>query len=97
MRIAPPPDSSQAGQDRTGGSLPRLAGQKENRMTDPRTPDGREGQLPDALDQVPEAHPGEGGSGTHGSEDAELIADAEQGEGDVEGGGPAEDGVGAEP
>jgi len=60
-------------------------------MTDPRTPATREAQLPDALDQVPDAHPGGGASGAHGSEDAELIADAEQGEGDVEGGTPPED------
>ena len=53
-------------------------------MTDPRTPPTREAQLPDALDQVPEAHPGEGMSGAHGSDDAALLAGAEQGEGDVE-------------
>ena len=53
-------------------------------MTDPRTPPIREAQLPDALDQVPDAHPGEGLFGEHGSEDARLQAGAEQGEGDVE-------------
>ena len=53
-------------------------------MTDPRTPDTREAQLPDALDQVPETHSGEGASGAHGSEDAILLAGATQDEGDVE-------------
>jgi hypothetical protein len=53
-------------------------------MTDPRTPPGKEAQLPDALDQVPEAHPGQGLFGEHGSEDAQLLSGAEQGEGDVE-------------
>ena len=53
-------------------------------MTDPRTPETKEAQLPDALDQVPEAHEGEGQAGAHGSEDAALLAGAEQGEGDVE-------------
>jgi hypothetical protein len=53
-------------------------------MTDPRTPPATEAQLPDDLDQVPEAHPGQGLFGEHGSEDAELMSGAEQGEGDVE-------------
>ena len=58
-------------------------------MTDPREPRTREAQLPDALDQNPDAHPAEGLFGEHGSEDAQLQAEAEQGEGDVEGTGPA--------
>ncbi|MBV9881814.1 MAG: hypothetical protein JO276_02265 [Sphingomonadaceae bacterium] len=59
-------------------------------MTDPRTPETREAQLPDPLDQVPDAHPGEGLFGEHGSEDAALLAGAAQAEGDVE--QPAPDG-----
>lgn len=50
-------------------------------MTDPRTPQTREAQLPDALDQTVNADPG---GGEHGSEDARLLAGAEQAEGDVE-------------
>jgi hypothetical protein len=53
-------------------------------MTDPRTPETRDAQLPDPLDQVPEAHPGQGLFGEHGSEDAALLAGAAQDEGDVE-------------
>jgi hypothetical protein len=53
-------------------------------MTDPRTPRTKEAQLPDALDQTPDAHPAQGQDGAHGSEDAELLAGAEQGEGAVE-------------
>jgi hypothetical protein len=54
-------------------------------MTDPRTPRTEEAQLPDALDQLPDAHPAQGLFGEeHGSEDAQLLAGAEQGEGDVE-------------
>jgi hypothetical protein len=53
-------------------------------MADPRTPGSEDAQLPDALDQTPEAHPGQGLFGEHGSEDAQLTAGAEQGEGDVE-------------
>jgi hypothetical protein len=53
-------------------------------MTDPRAPGSEEAQLPDALDQTPEARPGQGLFGDHGSEDAQLAASAEQGEGDVE-------------
>ena len=60
-------------------------------MTDPRTPRTKEAQLPDALDQVPEAHPGQGLFGEHGSEDAQLMSGAEQGEGDVEQPAPSED------
>ena len=53
-------------------------------MTDPRTPQTKEAQLPDALDQVPEAHPAQGAGAEHGSEDAQLAAGAAQGEGAVE-------------
>ena len=53
-------------------------------MTDPRTPATKEVQLPDALDQVPEAHPGQGLFGEHGSEDAALMAEAGQAEGEIE-------------
>jgi hypothetical protein len=60
-------------------------------MTDPRTPQTEEAQLPDALDQVPEAHPAQGLFGEHGSEDAQLLSGAEQGEGDVEQAAPAPD------
>jgi hypothetical protein len=53
-------------------------------MTDPRTPQTKEAQLPDPLDQVPaEARPEEALS-PRGSEDAQLLAEAEAGEGDVE-------------
>jgi hypothetical protein len=66
-------------------------------MTDPRTPRTREAQLPDALDQVPDAHPDQGADGAHGSEDAQLLAGAEQGEGAVEQPDPPEDGAPAGP
>ncbi|HVQ09209.1 MAG TPA: hypothetical protein VMS43_12330 [Allosphingosinicella sp.] len=53
-------------------------------MTDPRTPQTKEAQLPDPLDQVPaEARPEEG-LRPRGSEDAQLFAGAEAGEQDVE-------------
>ena len=58
-------------------------------MTDPRTPPTKEAQLPDALDQRPDAHPAEEELQPHGSEDARLLAGAERGEEDVEtAGGP---------
>jgi hypothetical protein len=60
-------------------------------MTDPRTPRTREAQLPDALDQIPDAHPAQGAGAEHGSEDAQLMAGADQGEGAVEQPEPAED------
>jgi len=50
-------------------------------MTDPRTPETKEAQLPDALDQTPAADPA---AGRHGAEDAQLLAGAALGEGDVE-------------
>jgi len=50
-------------------------------MTDPRTPETKEAQLPDALDQTPAADTGSAG---HGSQDAQLFAGAGQGEADVE-------------
>ena len=53
-------------------------------MTDPRTPRSEEAQLPDPLDQRPDAHPAEEELEPHGSEDARLLAGAERGEEDVE-------------
>jgi hypothetical protein len=50
-------------------------------MTDPRTPQTKEAQLPDALDQIPDADPA---GGERGTEDARLLAGADQAEGDVE-------------
>ena len=50
-------------------------------MTDPRTPQTREAQLPDPLDQNPDAH---APLGHEGAPDAELLARADQAEGDVE-------------
>jgi hypothetical protein len=56
-------------------------------MTDPRTPPTREAQLPDALDQTPsDAAPR--AAEERGSEDAQLLAGAGAGEGDVESGTP---------
>jgi hypothetical protein len=53
-------------------------------MTDPRTPQTREAQLPDPLDQTPaEARPDEALQ-PRGSEDAQLLSEAEAGEQDVE-------------
>ena len=57
-------------------------------MTDPRTPPTREAELPDALDQTPGAHQS---SGQHGSEDAQLLAEASSEESDVERETPPED------
>ena len=54
-------------------------------MTDPRTPPTKEAQLPDALDQNPgDARPDDALK-PRGSEDAQLLAEAETGETDVEG------------
>ena len=53
-------------------------------MSDPRTPRTQEAQLPDALDQVPDAHPpAQGLFGEHGTEDAALMSEVQQGEGDA--------------
>ena len=53
-------------------------------MTDPRTPPTREAQLPDPLDQTPaEARPDEELQ-PRGSEDAQLLSEAESGETEVE-------------
>jgi hypothetical protein len=53
-------------------------------MTDPRTPQTKEAQLPDPLDQAPAgARPGEALQ-PRGSEDAQLLAEAAAGEEDVE-------------
>lgn len=54
-------------------------------VTDPRTPQTKEAQLPDPLDQVPATDQQEGVIGRRGSEDAQLLAGAAAGEGDVEG------------
>jgi hypothetical protein len=62
---------------------------KEIDMTDPREPPTKEAQLPDALDQTPEAHPAQGTGMEHGSEDAQMAAHAGEGDGDVERAGPA--------
>ena len=61
-------------------------------MTDPRIPESerKEAQLPDDLDQ----NPGIGLFGGHGSEDAQLLAGAEQAEADVEADTPPDDGNG---
>lgn len=57
-------------------------------MPDPRTPQTREAQLPDPLDQVPaEARP-EGELQPRGSEDAQLFVEAAAGEGEVEAADP---------
>lgn len=53
-------------------------------MTDPRTPQTREAQLPDPLDQNPADDRPEETLKPRGSEDAQLLAEAEVGEGDVE-------------
>lgn len=53
-------------------------------MTDPRTPQTREAQLPDPLDQVPADARPEQELRPRGSEDAQLLAEAEAGERDVE-------------
>lgn len=53
-------------------------------MTDPRMPRTREAQLPDALDQTPAAERPEEALAPRGSEDAQLLAEAETGETDVE-------------
>ena len=53
-------------------------------MTDPRTPQTKEAQLPDPLNQKPEGDWPEEQLKHHGSEDAQLFAKAEAGEGDVE-------------
>jgi len=54
-------------------------------MTDPRTPESKDAQLPDDLDQTAGAGLSAGLFGQHGSEDAQLLADAGQAEGEVEG------------
>ena len=53
-------------------------------MTDPRTPRTKEAQLPDPLDQVPSGERPEEALQPRGSEDAQLLSEAETGEGDVE-------------
>jgi hypothetical protein len=53
-------------------------------MTDPRTPRTRETQLPDPLDQTPAGERPEDALAPRGSEDAQLFAEAEAGDEDVE-------------
>ena len=53
-------------------------------MTDPRTPPTREADLPDALDQTPSDAPARDAE-ERGSPDAQLLAEAELPESDVEG------------
>jgi len=62
-------------------------------MTDPRIPESEreEAQLPDDLDQTAGAGLSAGLFGRHGSEDAQLLAGAEQAEGDVDETPPPED------
>lgn len=57
-------------------------------MTDKRTPQTREAQLPDPLDQTPDERPPADTIQPKGSEDAQLLAEAEAGESDVEGTSP---------
>jgi hypothetical protein len=66
-------------------------------MTDPRTPRTKEAQLPDALDQTPDAHSGQGAGNAHGSEDARLFAEAKAGETVVEQPNPEEEAKAAAP
>jgi hypothetical protein len=53
-------------------------------MTDPRTPRTKDAQLPDPLDQTPAGERPEAALQPRGSEDAQLLAEAEAGETDVE-------------
>lgn len=53
-------------------------------MADPRMPRTKEAQLPDPLDQTPAGQRPEETLTPHGSEDAQLLAEAETGEEDVE-------------
>jgi hypothetical protein len=56
----------------------------ETKMTDPRTPRTKEAQLPDPLDQNPADARPEEALQPRGSEDAQLFAEVEAGEDDVE-------------
>ena len=53
-------------------------------MTDPRTPQTSEAQLPDPLDQTPAKEQPEEALQPRGSEDAQLLAEADAGEENVE-------------
>jgi hypothetical protein len=53
-------------------------------MTDPRAPRTKQAQLPDPLDQTPADGRPEERLQRRGSEDAQLFAEAETGEGGVE-------------
>ncbi len=56
-------------------------------MTDPRTPPTKEARLPDPLDQTPAEERPEEAVQPRGSEDAQLLAEAQAGEQDVEAAG----------
>jgi hypothetical protein len=56
-------------------------------MTDPRTPPTKEAQLPDPLDQNPGESRPEESLKPRGSDDAQLLAAAAAGEGNVEASG----------
>jgi hypothetical protein len=53
-------------------------------MTDPRTPQTKEAQLPNPLDQTPANEQPDDALQPRGSEDAQLLAEAAAGEKDVE-------------
>jgi hypothetical protein len=53
-------------------------------MTDPRVPQTKEAQLPDPLDQTPAGERPDEALQPRGSEDAQLQAEAQAGETDVE-------------
>jgi len=53
-------------------------------MSDPRTPQTKEAQLPDPLDQTPAREQPDEALQPRGSEDAQLLAEAAAGEKDVE-------------
>ena len=65
----------------TASGFARFLAAQEVSMTDPRTPQTREAQWPDPLDQNPDAHPPHE---REASPDAELLAGAGENEGDVE-------------
>lgn len=65
----------------TASGFARFLAAQEMSMTDPRTPQTREAQWPDPLDQNPDAHPPHE---REASPDAEVLAGAGEDEGDVE-------------
>ena len=66
-----------------------LKAARRDEMTDPRTPPTKEAQLPDALDQNRGDARLDEALNPRGSEDAQLLAEAETGEADVESPGAA--------